>query len=311
MPDVVVSEVLQRLGVEARRRGREWSALCPNKEHKDRDPSWRIRDEPGSDRHGMHHCFPCGFGGTVEDLVIYLLDVPWREAKTWLDGGTVEIDRPVAGRVELKVRSPSRGFRLPAGVELEPFDGWPTSVRRYAQSRGITAKQVFHWGIGFAVEGRLGGRIVFIKRDSSGTLAGYTARTFVDDKRRYREPEPWEKPRPQVMFGEEHWPSNRSTARLYVLEGAINALAVERAVDVSHFAVTSGSQLYAIHAAKLIGWGEVVLVTDPDTAGDKLAATIDMALARHVGDGKVRRVVLPKGQDAASLPERELTEALQ
>lgn len=314
MGEAVIEDVLRRLGIEGRRKGREWTALCPNKEHKDREPSWRIRDEPGVTKHGMHHCWPCGFGGTLEDLVIYALDVPWREAKEWLSGGAVEIDRPVAAAVDFKVRSPDRSFRLPAGVEFGNFETWPSSARKYAQGRGITAEQVNHWGIGYSVEGRLAGRVIFPKRDNRGDFAGYSARTFVDAEPRYKEAEPWEKPRPQVMFGEQHWPllSNRHFGKLYVLEGAINALAVERAADYPcHVAVTSGSQLYPIHAAKLSVWGEIVLVTDPDDAGDKLAATIGSALARHVVEGKIRRVTLPKGQDAASLSTEQLAETIR
>ena len=59
-----ITSVLQRLGIEARRRGREWTAICPNREHDDRKPSWRMRDEPGTVRHSKHHCFSCSFGGS-------------------------------------------------------------------------------------------------------------------------------------------------------------------------------------------------------------------------------------------------------
>lgn len=312
MGDAVIEDVLKRLNIEGRRRGREWTAPCPNKEHVDRHPSWRIRDEPGAKRHGMHHCWPCGFGGALDDLVMKVLNLTWSEAKEWLSGGAVELDKPVAGGVEFKVQSALRAFHLPVGVELDPFDKWPSSVRKYAQGRGITAEQVHHWGIGYAVEGRLGGRIVFVKRDNRGKDAGYSARTFVDAKNRYYEPQPWEKAQLGVMFGEQHWPmvSNRHAATLYVVEGVINALAIERVADYpTHVAVTSGSQLHPLHAAKISGFGKIVIVTDPDEAGDKLAAAIDAALSRHRPD--YIRVRLPEGQDAASLPPEKLMEALR
>jgi len=311
LADLVISEVLRRLGIEARRQGREWVALCPNPEHEDKSPSWKIRDQPGEKRHGMHHCWPCGFGGNVVNLVEKVLDVDWRAAKEWLGSDALAEDRPVAASVELKQRPWDTSFRLPAGVEVTPFATWPPSLQKYVIGRGILPWQVERWGIGFSVEGRLQGRIVFVKRDSDGRPIGFSARTAVGAMKRYLEPEPWEGAATAAIFGEQHWTQDfrrRLDQRVFVVEGAINALAVERAVPLAPVAATSGSQLGALVASKLSSFGEVIAVTDPDAAGDKLAKVLEDAFARH--GKKFRRVRLPAGQDAADVPEATLKEAV-
>lgn len=296
-PDVAA--VLGRLGIEARRRGRELHARCPNREHEDKHPSWRIRDDEHDRRHALHNCFGCGFGGSLNDLVMHVRGLSWAEAEAWLEGAAADDARPTPAVVELRLRPPpSRSFELPEGVEVALLDRWPGSARAYAVERGITAEQVDRWGIGYAAEGRLRGRIVFVKRDAAVMVGGYSARTFVGGSRKYLEPEQWERPR-SVMFGEEHWPPPDERGRLYVVEGAINALAIERALPGAHVGATVGSELTPMAALKLAGWRELVLVTDPDKAGDRLAADIGVKLGRH--GVAVRRVRLPEGQDAATM----------
>jgi DNA primase len=299
-----VEALLRRLGIEAKRQGREWVAMCPNAFHADRKPSWKIRDEPGSRKHGWHHCWPCGFGGSPVDLVIELVDVEdWRAAQAWLEGELVETDKPLAALLEVKVAGPRRRFVLPAGVDVVPLSKWVSQAREYAVSRGLTEAQVDRWRVGYAAEGRLSGRIVFVKRSGLGVDAGYSARTFVDSRTRYLEAMPWEHPLPDVVFGEEHWPPLAERRTILVAEGAINALAIERAAPGYPIAALSGSQLYAAHAWKLATFPEVVLLSDPDAAGDKLAKATADALARHTA---ILRVTLPTGTDAATVPPAEL-----
>ena len=319
MGDLDVPVLLRRLGINANRRGREWTAICPNPEHDDRSPSWRMRDEPGAKKHGFHKCWPCGFGGNAVDLVERLIGIDWRAAKEWIGADVFAEDTPVAESVEVKQRPWDTSFRLPAGVEVLLFDLWPQSVRAYVTGRAITPWQVDRWGVGFAVDGRLNGRVVFVKRDSDGEPVGFSARTFVGAMKRYLEPEPWEGASQAAVFGEQHWSHDfrmRLGQSVFVVEGAINALAVERAalreagglVHYPSVAATSGSQLGALVAAKLASFGEIVAVTDPDAAGDKLAAALSDTLARH--DRKFRRVRLPVGHDAADVPEAALREAV-
>lgn len=308
--NINIPVVLRRLGIEAKKQGREWIALCPNPEHDDKSPSWRIRDQNGSTRNGLHKCWPCGFGGTLIDLIMISLGgVSWHVATEWLAGENVAIERPVASAVDFKLRSCDTSFRLPTEVETIEWERWPSTVKKYLEERGIPRWQVDRWGIGFAVSGRLQGRIVFVKRDVTGKPIGYSARTFVNSKVRYYEPQPHEGANASAIYGEQHWETLGERERVYVVEGAINALAVERATNYGQVAATSGSQLHPMVAAKIASFRHVIAITDPDNAGDKLADTIKGAIARH--GNKFTRVRLPEGQDAASIDSRELMKAIE
>jgi DNA primase len=173
-------------------------------------------------------------------------------------------------------------------------------------SRSVTGAQVRRWGLGFAADGRLAGRIVVPVRDGRGRVCSYQARTFVNDRVRYLTPRKDENPDVTVLFGEEHWPVVRG--RVFVTEGAFDALAVER-VTGGAVAVLSG----VAHAtdglllAKLSTFAEVVIATDANPAGEMAWRELYAGLVRHV---RVRRVGMPTGQDANSMSAGELAEVL-
>lgn len=296
---VDVEAVLRRLGIEAKRKGKEWVALCPNREHEDRSPSWRIRDEPGSTRHGYHHCWPCGFKGGILALVQHVKGLEdYQAAKDWLgDDADVEAE-PVTG-VEVKVRPPRLRYQLPPGVCVEPIEKWPTPARDYfLNKRKLEDWQVERWGIGYSVEGRLRGRIVIISRDSLGRPVRYTARSFTDDEKRYLEPEPQEGANPNAMFGEQHWPALEDRDLLFVIEGAVNGLALEAELPGIYFSATAGSAMRALYGSKFATWKRICVMTDPDDAGDKLAKDIEESMSRHTRTSRLR---LPVGLDQAAM----------
>lgn len=287
---------MERLGIQAKRSGKEWYAKCPNQNHQDKSPSWRIRDEPGSAKHGFHNCYPCGYSGSLVGLVADLLGVHKGQAREWLGGEQVELGEPSYPSARVTVVSGKKDFEIPPGVTFKDFDLWVTPAREYVQKRGILREQVERWGIGYAVDGELGGRIVFPYRDALGVPKGYTARTYLDVKPRYKEPHPTEKPDRSVVFGEQHWCGED---RVFVAEGAINALAIERARDGVNVVAMAGSEI-GPWVWKLARFSEVFVLTDPDEAGDKAASVLCGALARHT---MTTRIHLPRGKDAADLGE--------
>lgn len=296
---VDVEAVLKRLGIEAKRKGKEWVALCPNKEHEDRSPSWRIRDEPGSSRHGYHHCWPCGFKGGILALIQHVKGLDdYAAARDWL-GDDAEVEAEPVGGVEVKVRAPRLRYQLPEGVCLDPIEQWPSPARKYfLEERRLEDWQVERWGIGYSVEGRLRGRLVVISRDAHGRPMRYTARSFTGDAKRYLEPEPHEGANPNAMFGEQHWPALEDRDLLFVVEGAINGLALEAELPGIYFAATAGSAMRALYGLKLASWRRLCVMTDPDPAGDKLAQEIAESLTRHA---RVDRLRLPVGMDPAAM----------
>jgi DNA primase len=309
---VDVPLLLERLGIQAKRKGREWWACCPLPGHDERTPSWQMRDDPDDPaKHGRWRCLgACHVGGGPAGLVLQLLQLDRaREAWDWIRSNAHVREEERALSIELSppagAAARRRGFQLPAGVQLRPLDEWPSPARWYVESRGITEEQVDRWGIGYAVDGRLSGRIVLPWRDGRGHLVGYTARAFTPTGKRYLEPRGEEGADRSAIYGEEHWPAPDARACVFVTEGALDALAVERAVR-EPVAALCGSVLLPGHVARLSTFAEVVVASDPDGAGDGLVDAAVSALVRWV---RVRRAVLPAGYDCARLAkERGETE---
>lgn len=312
-----VEVVVATLGIEGRRRGRRLYALCPY--HDDRTPdTWSIAVS-GKDE-GRHHCFACGGGGGLLDLVARVLGLEVRvpgeteedaveaarvEARRWLEREVVEAPPvPVPERARMVVpETRSASFVLPPEVIVAPLRSWVTPARAYAERRGVTAEQVERWGLGYAVDGRLAGRIVVVVRDREGRPANYMARAFGRQERRYFYPDGRAGARKDVMFGEGGWPSEGRRGTVVVLEGAFNALALERAVPGVPFAALGGSDVRLGHLSRLATFPHVVVLTDNDGAGEEAAAALVAGLSRH---SWVDRVMPREGPDLDELPPREL-----
>jgi DNA primase len=205
-----------------------------------------------------------------------------------------------------------REFTVPKEVVFRPLDEWVTPAREYAQRRHLDAAQIDRWGIGYATIGRLSGRLVMPVRDATGRPWSYMARTFVDHDTRYYYPMERERPDQDVMFGEQFWPEmkKRKGKHVVLTEGALNALAVERAMVQSmtpNVAALGGSDPRPMHVGKLAGFGVVVVLTDDDKAGRGAAWELSCQLQRHT---IVKRVTLGEGRDADDVSPEELRETI-
>ena len=306
---VDVAKLLGLLGIESRKRGPERWARCPF--HDERTASWQIRDDSGADEHGLWRCFGCGVRGNAVGLVAALVGLSRDDAKAWLEtSGCIEGQPPLPTSVRVVVQEAFGGFALPFGVAFGELSGWVTPARRYVQERGITPEQVVRWGIGYAVDGRLRGRIVFPIRDSGGRVVGYSARTFVGDAQRYAEPKSSDGYDPGAVFGEQFWPAAPGRGCLVVTEGAINALAVERAIaecpdfdtSIPCVGAIRGSHLDVGQIASMSTFRSIVVASDPDVAGDKLWRSLR---ALHGRSLSVTRAPMPVGFDCADVDARD------
>lgn len=302
---VDVIRLVRALGIETVRRGRELWARCPYPGHENDDtPSWSILDDPNSDRHGLNHCFGCGGSGSALDLVTEVVGLSgYGAAISWLRERGLDVEESALIDVVLAVRVPRRSgaVRLPepGGVRFQPLARWPGSIRRYVvEDRGLTAVQVDRWGIGYAVDGDLAGRVWIPTRDGAGRLLDWTARTYCDEDPRYRNP--IDGGLAGAVFGESGWPAveERRRSEVVVCEGAFDAMACERA-GARYLAGLSGVSRYDRWTAqKIAGWGSVVVAVDPDSAGDRV-----FELFRYLARSScsVRRVELPAGMDCDRL----------
>lgn len=292
-----VGPVLEALGIDAKRRHGYWEARCPY--HDDHSPDWRVVDDPDDpEKNGLHHCKACQAGGSLAALVMHVRGyASFGSALDFLKSFEVPEPLPTRVRVEQGAALP---FRVPREVVWDPMTRWVSGALRYAMSRGISPEQVERWGVGYAVDGRLAGRIVFPLRDRRDALVNYQARIFAGDGPRYLTPPEEDRPDKGAIFGERHWPppgEARKGATVVVWEGTVKALAFERACEDRPFGVLGGTHVDPIHVAKLASFGGVLIATDANRAGDGAAAKLIAALSRHVDTG---RVILPRDPDEMS-----------
>ena len=311
-----VEAVLEKLGVATRRQGnRIWAEQCPLPTHGKHNVahSWQnffSRADRGE--WSPFFCFSCKGSGNLVELVMLLRVLSYREAREWVR--TLAEQEPVEPflRVRSVLAKLPGAISVPDGVQKQgaPLETWNSVPRNYVLSRGITDAQVRRWGIGYALEGRLAGRIFLPIFDRQVRLANYAARTFVDDEKRYLAAGSWEQPDKQAMFGEHRWPAiekGRANLRnlVFVFEGALNGLAIESVLDgraelagMSGLDESDGGQIDVRSLMKLATFRKVVTGTDPDGAGDRAALAIERALRGRVD---VVRLRLPEGKDAADL----------
>lgn len=309
MADTVdVLRLLAKLGIEVQSAtGGELWGLCPA--HADRRPSWSINQKTG-----VHHCFSCGWGGGPGDLVARTLGdrLAWdsRDGWQWIkDQGLLIDDSAMSLDVELYLVDSSRKvFGLPSGVMIEGLSSWPTPAARYIQKRQITGWQLRRWNVGYAIGGRLAGRIVFPVYDSKSRLLSYSARSFVGDECRYLTPHESEGADDAAIFGERYWPTIERRKRLVVVEGAIKCLAVERAVGGYQAGLLGATQARNPKViSKLSTFEEVLVLTDNDKAGNEAAEYLVASLLRHVK--MIRRVKMPN-KPVDDAPVEEVTRQL-
>jgi hypothetical protein len=323
---VDVELALSKLGVKVRRKGgRIWAEECPLPTHGRPNPAHRWQNffvRPEEPRLGQYHCYSCKGGGRLIELVMVLLQVDPAGAREWI-ANLGEVAPAPYLRVRFVPTGPGgRVFRLPAGVETKPLGAWPTSPLDYARSRGLTDEQVDRWRVGFAHEGRLAHRVVLPTFDAQGRLANYAARTFVGDEVRYLSADEREHPDKSALYGEHLWPRLEQRRCGLVFEGALNGLALERAlarfagmpddvadaVDLPYLVGLSGSRFDHRKGAKMATFARLLVATDPDRAGEDTFDEIAFALRRRT---EVVRFSYPcAGRDAVETPTPDLADAL-
>jgi hypothetical protein len=284
-----VRAVLEALGIRATEgAGGRLEARCPYHADRGSKLDWFVNAE--GERAGLHLCRVCGAKGALAGLVMHVRGyLAFSSALDFLAPFEVTGAGPLPATVRVEVRRAAE-MREPGEVCWDPLGEWVAGARGYALSRGLTARQVERWGIGYAVDGRLGGRVVFPMRSPAGALLGYHARLFAGDGPRYLTPRAEDGADPGAMFGELRWPPPRERRhwRVVVWEGAVKALAFERALPGEPFGVLGGSHGRALHVAKLATFPEVVLATDGNAAGDAAAVELGAQLRRHVKVSRVR-----------------------
>lgn len=144
-----VEGVLLTLGVETTQRGDELLGLCPmhleRTGREDNNPSWSMNAETG-----VHHCFSCGYKGTLLTLVGEIKEfttqwgrVDFDAAKDWLRGN-IEVNFEYLARQLEEARNSYVPIPAPVGMSearLAIFDSvapdWALSARDLTEDATI------------------------------------------------------------------------------------------------------------------------------------------------------------------------------
>lgn len=313
--NVDIPRLLTALGVhDLKPQGDEIWAPCPYPEHTEKTPSWSIQmDTTDPLKNGFNYCFGCEEKGGPVHLVREVLRLSsYSAAMKWIRDKKLDLDSTPPLRVKIAVKSHSvTGLPWPQGCKAAvPLDAWNGVARRYVEARGITATQVARWGLAVGGFGRTRQRIVIPTFDRYGRLLSWTARAYAgqdkgpDPLPRYMDPKEEDGPDLGGVFGEEYWPERPSRDTLVICEGGFNALACERA-GAQYVAALSGSSLDKGQLLKISTFGKLLIATDLDKAGTKIAKVLAGSLARW---RKSKRVQFPAGEDPNDIANRDLSD---
>jgi DNA primase len=312
---VDLRSLLSELGIDVvREDGPELVALCPY--HDDRNPSWSINSDQGSERWGAHSCWSCkdeddGGRGTLFNLVMHVKRCSFKQALEWterfcgLDGADDRVlDLSLAGRIrEVKHRKQKRSGHGTVARQFESFPnlkqgsaGW-----RYLERRGLTRRQILESKVRKGT-GRYAKRVVFpIFRGL--TIVNFYARHIADNGKLKGLNAKGKGLINEALFNMHKADPLRSMCHLS--EGAFDALAIERAGGVNSFG-TNGGTLLEGQASLLRPYRRVVIVDDQKGDGVSLVPSCK----RLLQDKELFRVVVPKGNDPDSTDPEVLVKLL-
>ena len=283
-------EALDSRGIRWRKSGKAnniW-LCCPFCEERGETPDTRFR--LGVDvATGNANCFNCGWKRSRVAVI---------QLQQRLNLGEWVEKEEVTTRRHRPIRLPEDFVKL----SDKDDDQWVTKARKYCLKRGITREQLRRYKIGFSQSGRYAYRIV-IPIYCEGKLKGIVSRAL----------SPNQKPKYKNSVGDKAifgLPSDKRQARLVIVEGCFDCLAIARSVVAGCDVVACLGHSLTPRQVKLIeGYDDYIIWLDPDKAG--VEGAIAMAEQLRV-IGKVR-VVMPKTNDADpdELSEKEIQRRIE
>lgn len=252
----------------------------------------------------LFHCFSCGAGGSVLDLVAAIENCGLREAAQkvaawWGVPGSHREGAAVAAKQATITEK--REVLRPLGFRLRGIDSW----HPYLRARGISEGTAAAFGIGFyGGPGLLSRRVVIPIHNETGQLVAYCGRSLDGTEPRYKFPAGFAKS--QVLFNL-HRAAGRGEETVIVVEGFFDCLKVHQAGFGSVVALM-GAALYERQQRLLTeGFRQIILMLDGDRPGRLATAGIAVRLARCC---RVRVIELATNMQPDQLSEQALREIL-
>ena len=322
--------------VKLTRAGREWKGCCPF--HNEKTPSFYVNDDKG-----FYHCFGCGAHG---DVIRFLTD---QEGMGFVDavkqlaaqaGMDVPADSP-EGRARAEVSDSLQSLvqRAAEWFQLQLKSSAGVQARAYLDRRGVTAKQIADFGLGYSPDSRSAlkttlkdagedalfeagligrtdsgesydrfrGRLMFPIRDRRGRVVGFGGRALGDVQPKYLNSADgplFDKGR--LLYNlDRAGPVARKSGRLVVVEGYMDVIGVAGA-GITELVAPLGTAM--TEAQLQLAWrlvDEPILCFDGDGAGQRAALRAAVRALPLLAPGKSLRIAtLPPGEDPDDLVKR-------
>jgi DNA primase len=289
-----VEAILFSLGVEvASIRGSEILAKCPGHlsvvGREDSSPSWSMNSDSL-----MHHCFSCGFKGSLVSLVAQVQQIPWAEAKSWIQTrrGFDLAD------ISKKLDSVKNAYATPikpvpmSEARLAVFASPPDYALR---SRNLTAEAAKKYGVLWDTS--LEAWILPI-RDPEGTLLGWQEKSF--NSRMFRN-RPLGVKKSSTLFGIESW----SDEQMIVVESPLDAVRLESA-GISGGVATFGASVSLDQISLMRTSENIVFAFDNDDAGKKAGKSMLEMTRRGVFECRFFNYYGSTAKDIGEMTRKEI-----
>jgi DNA primase len=310
--------------------GGEHKALCPF--HDDKAPSLTVSDDKG-----FFHCFPCGAHGDAFDWLERTRGLSFTEAAQALADtfGLALAEQSAEASAQAQTRSAVLASLTAAAAwfsqTLQSKAG--TGASDYLAKRGITAKSIADFGLGYApasssalrralgrfgddiliaagllisVDGkapydRFRGRLMFPIRDARGQVIGFGGRLLGPGEPKYlNSPETIVFDKGKTLYNlDRAAAAARRTGRLIAVEGYLDVIALDQA-GFDDGVAPLGTALTDDHLARLWRHSQTnpLICFDGDGAGQRAALrTVVRALPHLAPDRSLDFVSLPAGVD--------------
>ncbi len=316
--------------VKLTKAGREYKACCPF--HQEKTPSFYVNDEKG-----FYHCFGCQAHGDAIRFLTDARGLPFMDAVKEL-AGKAGIDVPAPDPRAAEKQERAKGLHdvmaSAQGWFVEQLAGIEgAAARAYLAKRGITAATQKKFGFGFAPDtrgklksalaeygndklveaglliqpednrdpyDRFRGRLTYPIKDQRGRVIAFSARIVGAGEPKYlNSPDTPLFDKGRSLFNLDlAGPASRTANRLLVVEGQMDAIALDQA-GIGEVVAPLGT---AVTDAQLERMWRLepapIFCFDGDSAGQKASIRAATRALPHLAPERTLRfVALPAGQD--------------
>jgi DNA primase len=274
---VSFSEIKSRVSIEQVLRcyGVDWLRGSGVQQYRGRCP---IHQGQGAEafhvnfQRNVFHCFACGAGGNVLDLVAAMESCSIREAALRLGGLQVSGGAAAQSGQRQLVTKKRTVHNSALGFSLSLDRRHP-----YVAGRGIDAVTADWFGVGYyAAAGLMSGRVAIPIHDTCGRLVAYCGRAIDGSAPRYRFPAGFQKS--QVLFNY-HRAVEAGCDRLIVVEGFFDCMRIHQAGFPGVVALMGARLSEAQRVLLTDRFSNIILMLDGDPTGRRAAAQIARELA--------------------------------